>query len=260
MKFKPKVITGSPTYLRLFAEKVLSSGKDPPRLRTLVTGGEPLDEPTRDLLENTFDCKTYNSYGAFDLGYIAMECTEKNGLHVMADSLFMEVVKDGEPVSPGERGELVVTGLSNEAMPMIRYKLGDIGILSDEMCSCGRNFPLLKSMEGRSLDHVATDSGAVLSPKMVLTLMHSVRKLPRSQLVEENSGSFTLRVFDQGQENIETSVQEFLKKLRDISKDKMEVNVSIEKTDQVKAKFRPLLSKQSSNIDTRWVHPTNKDA
>ncbi len=85
--------------------------------------------------------------------------------------------------------------------------------------------------------------------------MHSVRQLPRSQLIQESSGSFTLRVFDQGQENIESSVEEFLKKLRNASKENMVVKVSIEKTDQVKAKFRPLLSKQSASIDKRWVQP-----
>lgn len=163
LDFKPSIITGSPSYLRQLAETVISKRIDELRPKVLVAGGEPLDEPTRKHLENTFDCKAYNSYGAFDVGYLALECTNKLGSHILADSLVMEVMKDGNLVAPGERGDIVVTGLSNSAMPLLRYRLGDVGILTDETCSCGRAFPMLKSIEGRSIDQLFLPNGVILS-------------------------------------------------------------------------------------------------
>jgi phenylacetate-CoA ligase len=83
---------------------------------------------------------------------------------MMTDSSVMEFLDDGEQVTPGERGEIVVTGLTNYAMPLIRYELGDVGVPTDESCSCGRSWPLIKSVEGKKHDIFTLGSGRKLYP------------------------------------------------------------------------------------------------
>ncbi len=149
---RPDLLWGSPTYIRMLADAVVARGVTGIHPRAISLGGEPLDEPSRRYFEKVFGCRVYSCYGANEVGLIAAECTAASGLHVNADSLIVEVLKDGQPASPGEQGEIVVTGLLNGAMPIIRYRLGDLGVLSDEICSCGRTLPLLRSVEGRTVD------------------------------------------------------------------------------------------------------------
>jgi phenylacetate-CoA ligase len=84
-------------------------------------------------------------------------------LHVNADSVLVEVLRDGRPAPPGAPGKIVVTDLSNFAMPLVRYQVGDVGVLSDRRCPCGRGLPLLESIEGREADYVITATGHLIS-------------------------------------------------------------------------------------------------
>jgi phenylacetate-CoA ligase len=86
------------------------------------------------------------------------------GYHLNIDNVLMEFVDDSERVSPGEHGEIVCTGFSNHAMPLIRYRIADVGIPSQERCSCGRGLPLMKIVEGREDDFLVTLDGRVISP------------------------------------------------------------------------------------------------
>src|SRR5207244_11937336 len=91
------------------------------------------------------------------------ECPEHSGLHVNADGVLIEIVAGGRPAPPGTPGAIVVTDLSNFAMPLIRYQIGDVGVLADRACPCGRGLPLLESIEGREADYVVTADGRLVS-------------------------------------------------------------------------------------------------
>src|SRR5262245_19974569 len=84
-------------------------------------------------------------------------------MHVNAESVYVEVLCDGRPARPGEAGSVVVTDLLNRAQPILRYQVGDVAVMSDRRCPCGRGLPLLERLEGREADYVVTASGELIS-------------------------------------------------------------------------------------------------
>ena len=87
----------------------------------------------------------------------------RSGLHINAENVLVEIVKDGRQVPPGEMGEIVITRLENYAMPFVRYRTGDLAVMSDSLCACGRSLPLLQKLEGRVQDSIATSDGRTIS-------------------------------------------------------------------------------------------------
>ena len=138
-------------------------GAEPPRLEGIITGGEALYDSQRGRIEKAFGCPVYNRYGSTEFKNIASECLERRGMHINIDNIIVEVLdKDGNPIV-GEPGDIVVTDLRNLAMPMIRYRIGDIGIMSDEVCPCGRNFPMLAQVIGRENDILRLPDGTTMT-------------------------------------------------------------------------------------------------
>ena len=193
--FSPDVIMTNSAYLRRLAQSV--DGADwTARPRVLIATGEPLDEPTRGYAEGRLRSKVRQMYGSNETGPLALECLEGTGLHVFSDRAIVEVLSEsGDPVPPGRLGEIVVTELTNGGMPLLRYRMLDVGYSSAEACPCGRSLPLLGSVEGRRRDCVTTEDGRLVTPKRILALMHQVDGLPMCQLVQHSPGSFTVRVF-----------------------------------------------------------------
>ena len=128
--------------------------------RLIFTQGELVTQLCRDIVRKMFNLELLETYGSVEFDNLAFECNEHCGLHMITNDAYIEFVdEDGEYVSPGERGEIIVTGLHNRAMPLIRYRIGDVGILSDEKCPCGRSWPLVKSIQGRINDLLVMPSG-----------------------------------------------------------------------------------------------------
>ncbi|MDD3566254.1 MAG: hypothetical protein PHN90_11365 [Methanothrix sp.] len=118
-------------------------------------GAEPWSDRARTELEEMLNIKAYDSYGLSEMfgPGVAFECQEQNGLHIWEDHFLVEVVDpDGLPCAPGERGELVLTSLTKEAMPLIRYHTGDVTFMMEEECPCGRTSAKLHRFLGRSDD------------------------------------------------------------------------------------------------------------
>jgi phenylacetate-CoA ligase len=103
----------------------------------------------RRTIEKAFGCEVFDYYGSREIGAIAAECEEHCGYHVSAENVVLEFVRDGEHVSAGENGVILVTSLRNFGMPFIRYAIEDVGKPSDDVCSCSRGLPLMASVEGR---------------------------------------------------------------------------------------------------------------
>jgi phenylacetate-CoA ligase len=103
-------------------------------------------------------------------------------------------MKTGEHIAPGEFGEIVITNLYNYAMPLIRYKLGDIGIPMAETCPCGRNLPLIKSIEGRSDDFIIKPNGEVISPRVLGTAIWNQPTIGKYKIIQERYDEFTMEL------------------------------------------------------------------
>src|SRR5262249_22049091 len=111
------------------------------------------------------------------------------------DGVYVEVLRDGRPARPGEAGSVVVTDLSNRAMPILRYQVGDVAVLSDRRCPCGRGLPLLERLEGRGADYVLTGAGELISGvSLTENFALLVPGLAQLQIVQETTQDFLFRI------------------------------------------------------------------
>ena len=159
----PILLYGHAHSLFLFSRYLLERGFQPPVPKGIISTAMVLHEHERKLIEDVFTIPVTNRYGCEEVSLIACECDRHNGSHMNLDTLVVEVIREGRVVLPGEPGAIIVTDLTNYGMPFIRYKVGDVGVLSAERCPCGRSFPLLSSIEGRTADYVVTPDGKYIS-------------------------------------------------------------------------------------------------
>jgi phenylacetate-CoA ligase len=162
-------MVASPFYFRTlikFSEEV----RQPLTLKAAFTRSEVLDYPTRKLINDSLGVDVFDGYSAREVGPIAWECPTHSGYHINIDSIVLEILRDGEPISGDETGEVHVTCLWRSATPVIRYRLGDIVTSFDDKCPCGRGLPLLKNIQGRVLDMDVSSDGRLIwrGPKKAL--------------------------------------------------------------------------------------------
>lgn len=163
-KFAPRFLSGYPDTVYLLA-RFLESNNEKPEFKpaAIITGGEQLYKYQRSLIEKVFGCRVYDWYSSWEVHDIACECSEHKGLHIAAEDIILEVVDDaGKPLPPGKEGRILLTNLHNYAMPLIRYDIGDFGVLSNRTCDCGRGLPLLEEIKGRICDVIITKTKGVI--------------------------------------------------------------------------------------------------
>ncbi|KUG19948.1 MAG: phenylacetate--CoA ligase [Methanomicrobiaceae archaeon] len=153
--FGVTVVHCTPSYAMHLAEAAESMGKRLDTLKTGIFGAEPWSENMRKELESRLGVTAFDSYGLSEMygPGVAFECPEHDGLHIWHDMYLVEIIdpKTGEQLPPGERGELVITPLVKEAMPLVRYRTGDITMLMEDGCACGRGRKIAR-ITGRSDD------------------------------------------------------------------------------------------------------------
>ncbi len=152
------VIACTPSYF-LFMNEVANqvglSIRNDTKLRTGIFGAEPWSEEMRARIEEATGIKAYDVYGTSELsGPLFTECQYQDGIHIWADQFLIEVIdpETGEQLGDGESGELVITTLAKEALPLIRYRIGDITVINKQPCSCGRTHPRIMRVFGRADD------------------------------------------------------------------------------------------------------------
>ena len=123
------------------------------KIRAIVSTTEILHDYQRKYLESVYKCPVMDEYGASEVGIVAKECP-KNNMHLVAENVIVEIIRDGERVGPNEFGEIVVTNLNNRMMPAIRYKVGDVGRLTEGQCACGVKLPLFDVTIARDCDTI----------------------------------------------------------------------------------------------------------
>jgi phenylacetate-CoA ligase len=252
--YRPALITGYPSAMALFAEFIKDRGAKVHTPKGIVTSAETLFEHQRETIESVFGCKVLNRYGCREAGGVAQECAEQNGLHIFSEHVIIEILDEkGEPCGPGRTGEIVVTVLDNYAFPLIRYRIGDIGALSDRTCPCGRNLPMLEKVEGRVFDIVVGTNGNHLSGTYwTILLREYVEGISSFQVVQEELGKLLLRLVTDEKFDDEAG-----SKLTAAIKEKcgQDMTVEIEKVDEIPltgtGKHRFVVSKVSPYADER---------
>ena len=137
----------------------------------VLTGDEVLPEVRREIAD-VFGCRVVSEYGSREVGLIAYECA-RGKLHVLSPHVHVEIVRNGRSVAAGEAGSIVCTNLNTRAQPLIRYALGDVGILSDVSCDCGLPLPVLEIEEARVTGFVALPDGRLCHGHLVAYLVRS---------------------------------------------------------------------------------------
>jgi phenylacetate-coenzyme A ligase PaaK-like adenylate-forming protein len=159
--------------------------------RFVLSQAGTLTEATRQVIARAFGAPVYNFYGSREMSPIACECTD-GGLHILSIGQLVEVVdvRDGW-------GDLAITGLINYAMPFIRYRIGDKGALHDGVCTCGRTFPLLRGVAGRSTECFRTRNGQVIPPQYFVNTVRTICRngsIGKFQFVQRDFEHVTVRI------------------------------------------------------------------
>jgi len=177
---RPKMLFGYPSALTHIARHAEQRGQrmDDLGITVAFVTSERLYDDQRETIARVFGCRVANGYGGRDAGFIAHECPH-GGMHLTAEDIVVEIVgRDGCVLPPGEAGEVVVTHLATRDFPFIRYRTGDVAVLSTERCACGRGMPMLQEIQGRATDFVVAADGTVMHG---LALIYILRDLPGVQ-------------------------------------------------------------------------------
>ena len=194
-------------------------------------------------MEQVFQCKLQDRYGSEELGLIATECKEKKGLHINTDAHYVEFLgNDGVPVSPGERGIIVVTDLTNFAMPFIRYQLGDIASPSDVECQCGRGLPTFSLLQGRRDDFIVAD-GNLIPPTRIVPLFFPLHDIDGFQVIQENLRNLRVKIV-KGKGFSHQTLTTLQENLKNVVGDSMEIMIEeCEAIREDREKMRAVISK-----------------
>jgi len=178
-----------PSYAGRLYEVMKEMGVDPrkdTKLRTLIIGAEPHSEEQRRRIEEMLGVKAYNCFGMSEMcgPGVAFECMEQNGLHIWEDNYIVEIIDPDtlEPVKEGEVGELVLTTLNREAMPLLRYRTRDLTSILPGECPCGRHHARLDRFKGRSDDMIIL-KGVNIFPIQVETILMHFKELSTDYLI-----------------------------------------------------------------------------
>lgn len=176
-----KAIDGYPSAVYLLAKTCLDSGIEL-KLRSALTSSETLTESMRNTISQAFECRVYDYYGSAERTCIIQTC-EHGSYHVIPEYGLTELIPVDD--SADGRCRVISTGFWNMAMPLIRYDMGDILWKSDKDCSCGRAYPVIKSISGRKGDVIRTPSGREFGAAILTHLLYGTNHMLESQIIQD---------------------------------------------------------------------------
>ena len=239
-RFKPDYLVGYASAQFFLARMIAEAGIKVRPLKGVLTSSEKLTQEMRNTISTVFQCDVYDGYSGVENCCLASEC-EYHNLHISPDVGIVELVNnEGQQVRAGELGEIVATGLLNFDQPLIRYRTGDLAVLSDETCACGRQMPVLKELVGRLEDTVIGQDGReTVRFHGIFVGLPSIRE---AQIVQESVSNFRIKLvvdkcFETGEINI----------IRDRFEERLgRVNLAFEFVNQIerteRGKFRAVIS------------------
>ncbi len=187
-RFRPLHIFGYPSSIYLLCKYARKRDirLDDLGVKVVFCTAERLYDYQREFISETFSAPVANGYGGRDAGFIAHECPDGR-MHIADENVIIEIVDSaGNPLPPEGTGEIVVTHLESHDFPFLRYKTGDIGVLSDEECPCGRGLSVLKSVEGRSTDFIVTPDGRIMHGLALIYVVRGTEGVEEFKILQED--------------------------------------------------------------------------
>jgi phenylacetate-CoA ligase len=196
-KFRPKHVFGYPSSIYMLSkyaeQKNISLGDL--GVKVVFCTAEKLYEYQRLLISEVFNAPVANGYGGRDTGFIAHECPETSGMHITAESIIIEIIDhEGNSLPAGHKGEIIITNLDTHDFPFIRYRTGDIGVLSGDICACGRGLPLLKDIEGRTTDFIITPDKKIMHGLSLIYILREINGIEEFKIVQEEIDLFSVSI------------------------------------------------------------------
>jgi phenylacetate-CoA ligase len=192
-RFKPVALQAYPTPLFLMCQFLERRGLHL-HIPYVNTTAEPLYDHQRATIERVLGIRVFNWYGARELGHVATECITHHGMHINCYGVYLETVAGGQPVFEAE-GEILATDLLNDAMPLIRYRIGDRGAISLRVCNCGSALPMLECLSGRTVDvFYRRDGSAIPGVAFTNRVITSCEGIEQLQIVQTGYEDFLLNI------------------------------------------------------------------
>jgi phenylacetate-CoA ligase len=241
---RPRFIDSYPSALYVLAQYI-DERKEPCEVRpkAIFTSSETLLPHQREIIQRVFESTIYDQYGSAEMAAFICQC-ERGSYHVNPEFGIVEVLRDHRLIEEGS-GELVCTGFLNYAVPLIRYKIGDSVTVSRKSCLCGRQFPVVDAIEGRTDDFIVTPEGKLVGrlDPIFKGMSSSIRE---AQIVQDASGQLTLKIVksDAGASDLTSEINGLIKELRKRLGEL--INVRVEYLDAIprerNGKFRSVIS------------------
>lgn len=224
---QPVLMDGYAEALDFIARYIKTTGRVDVRPKALMSSAQTLPAASRRLIEDAFGCRVFDKYGSREFSGIAYECDAHDGHHVVAEAYIVEVLRDGQPVAPGEVGEVVITDLNNTCMPFVRYRIGDLAEAVDptKTCACGRGAPRIGAIEGRVQSIIQGTDGRYQPGSFFAHYLkefdHAIKKF---QVIQEERDAIIFRVVKGGRYSEEV-LQEVLTTFRQYLGERMKIDV-----------------------------------
>lgn len=206
-KFKPLWIEGYTSFIYDLAQWINGEGLSGElRLAAVFPTTEVLTPTIRDEIEKAFSCPVFNHYGATEGITLITQCPAGQ-MHIVPESGIIEFLsEDGTPAAPGELAEMVITSFHNLSRPLLRYRIGDMGIYAKQKCPCGRNWPLVQEIAGRNVEQIKTPGGRNLYQFSHL-IFKVTTKVKQSQIIQFKPDQFVFKIvkgpgYDAAEENL----------------------------------------------------------
>ena len=260
-QYRPALLVAYTTPLYQLARHILAAGGLRWHPQAAIVSAETLHEFQRADIERAFGCPVFNRYGCSEVGCIAAECDQHDGLHVMSDSLIVELLPvPNDPTQ--DLQQVVVTDLNNFATPFIRYQIGDLARWKrGGPCACGRHLPRFELVAGRVMDCLRAPDGRLIPGQLALRLFEGLPGIRQFQLVQESADRVQVKLVTDVAEPREllAQLEQGLKQLLGAS-----LSVTIHRVEQIplapSGKYRYIVNAAAAVMPLRGSTPTSANA
>lgn len=215
-------VNGFSSSLFALGRYILETDGPRPTISGILSTGDTLHPSYRETIESAFGVRALDYYGAGGEGFhVASQCLESGSrYHIHPEDAVLEVLGEEGPAKPGTPGRIVATQLDNDAMPLVRYELGDVGVAApdDAACTCGRTLPMLERVEGRIPDLVVAPSGAFLVTHFFVVLFKDIQEIGRYQVVQKAKDGICVRLVPRPEADREAIEKHVTKEVSDATR------------------------------------------
>jgi len=229
-EFKPYAISGTPSSLYLISQYMIRNSIEIPSIEVVLSTSETLYPYQKKIIEEAFGCDVFQSWGQGEMVGAAFECKD-HGFHLAEEIGVVEVLKDNEDASEGEVGNLVGTTLINKSMPLIRYYIGDAGVVSNDSCICGRGLPLIEKILGKTRENIVTKSGRKIPGEIFTWVVMRQDWIKESQIIQPAKNKLVIKIVPSGEISKEKEIN-IVRQIRNIVGDD-EMNIVVEYVDRI---------------------------